>query len=134
MTTKREDNKHLRYAVQYVSDMGEPPEGCDAFEVYLVIKNEKKPTLIRVMTIEQLKAMRAANNTPANVTDIDFLFGDPQFRKFSQAIKCERLEFAYTKMGAKSEETDDQKRFEFSGNPFAPGTETKADTATTQSD
>jgi len=109
----------MTFAVDNIADLGDPGEH-DSFEIYVVIGDEA-PKKIREMRIAYLKEMRDANGVPDDVTDVDFLLGDPQFRRFASTINIRRIEFALSNMAAKSTNSEEQQRVEFPANAFAGG-------------
>lgn len=110
----------MTFAVKFVRELGVPPPECDSFEIYVVIGDDP-PVKIREMRISYLAEMRAANKTPAEVTDVDFLLGDPQFRKFMRKAEVKRIELAYSTMAAPSQNSAESQRVEFPANAFEGG-------------
>ena len=109
----------MTFAVKNVRELGTPPPGCDSFKIFVVIGDET--INIREMRISYLKELRAANKTPDDVTDVDFLLGDPQFRKFMKKANVKRIELAYSTMAAPSENSAESQRVEFPANAFEGG-------------
>ena len=107
--------------VDYVRDLGASEED-DSFKVFIVVGKEKHH--IRTMRFDQLKSLREANEVPEEVTDTEFLFGDPQFQQFMRVIakaedKTPHIEYSVCKMSPKK--TKGQ-RVEFPANAFEGGT------------
>ncbi len=98
------------------------PDGYDSFATYLVIGKDKKR--IRVMRLDQLAALREANKTPLQVSDVDFLMGDPQFKSFMKGVGASHIEFGLCRMSPKNMS---KRRVDFPASAFdGSSTETKA--------
>lgn len=111
----------LTYKVDNVRELGAHGDN-DSFKIYLVIGQKRHH--IRSMTIKQLRDMRTANEVPDRVSDTEFLFGDPQFRKFMSVIAnaegtVPTIEFTLHTMSPKK---GDRQRVEFPANAFEGGT------------
>lgn len=110
----------MTFAVKNVRDLGAPPPECDSFEVYVVIGNDP-PVKIREMRMTYLNDLRAANHAADSVSDVDFLLGDPVFRKFMKKAEIKRLELAYSTMAAPTVNSAEQQRVEFPASAFNGG-------------
>ncbi len=87
--------------VDNISELG-PRGNNNSFAMYFVFRDGTKKRL-RVMDIDHFHKMREANRTPREISDVEFLTGDPQFAALLAKIECDHLELALCRMSPKKE-------------------------------